>query len=331
MKKLADQQRRPRPLPRGAERGRRLRRERQPRLALDRLAGAAAPDGDRRPLGELRRHRRAGRPPADRVHPRPQRPVAELAREHPALRPEPAGGGDGPARASACPRSRASGSRSSSTAGWSPSCASGSSWRPPCWWATRWAASWPPRWRSRAPEIVERLMLLSSAGVSQMDVAKTPGAGRGQGGGPAGHQQRGPDAHDRPPAQAAPLGDEPRVPPSQPDQARPDVRGPDEGRRQARLRGRAARLPRVRLPRAPAGDRLPHDRRVGREGHDHPGARRRQVRVADPGRAEGDLRGHRPRADARAPAQLQRLPGGVPRPTRSRRASWRGVDAETAA
>ncbi len=31
------------------------------------------------------------------------------------------------------------------------------------------------------PEIVERLMLLSSAGVSQMDVAKTPGAGRREG------------------------------------------------------------------------------------------------------------------------------------------------------
>ena len=30
------------------------------------------------------------------------------------------------------------------------------------------------------PEIVERLMLLASAGVSQMDVAKRPGDGRGQ-------------------------------------------------------------------------------------------------------------------------------------------------------
>ncbi len=109
----------------------------------------------------------------------------------------------------------------------------------------------------RPPEIVERLMLLASAGVSQMDVAKRPVLAMAKAAGLLATEQRRADA--RRPRGGRKLRHWAMAwwPPPQPDEARHDVRGPDEGRRQARLRGGAARLPGVRLPRAPAGDRLP--------------------------------------------------------------------------
>ena len=64
------------------------------------------------------------------------------------------------------------------------------------------------------------------------------------------------------------------------------------------------RLPEIRLPDA---DRL------GRAGLDHPGPRRRRVRAPDPGQPQGRHGGHRPRADGRAPAGVQRRAGGLPR------------------
>ena len=93
------------------------------------------------------------------------------------------------------------------------------------------------------PEIVERLMLLSSAGVSQMDVAKRPvmAAAKAAALLATSNVAQMKLVARRPKARHWVL--EPGGPPPQPAQARPDVRGDDEGRQQARLRGRPARLP----------------------------------------------------------------------------------------
>ncbi len=50
------------------------------------------------------------------------------------------------------------------------------------------------------PELVERLMLVSAAGVSQMDMASTPGHGRHEGHRPGHRDERGPAARRGPPA-----------------------------------------------------------------------------------------------------------------------------------
>ena len=68
----------------------------------------------------------------------------------------------------------------------------------------------------------------------------------------------------------------------EPARSGPGLRGDDEGRGQARLRRRPARLPRLRLPRAAARDRLPDAGRVGRERRGPARGRRRGVRAPDP-------------------------------------------------
>src|SRR5215207_2306514 len=58
--------------------------------------------------------------------------------------------------------------------------------------------------------------------------------------------------------------------------------------------------------------RLPHPDRLGRGGLGHLRARRERVRAADIGQPQDRYEGHRPRADAGARAGLQRSPHGVP-------------------
>ena len=88
----------------------------------------------------------------------------------------------------------------------------------------------------KRPELVERLMLISAAGVSQMDMAKRPGHGRDQGRRPGHRDERGPATCRGPPAPQPPLGAAARGPPPHPAGGRLRIRGADEGHRQARLR-----------------------------------------------------------------------------------------------
>ena len=84
-------------------------------------------------------------------------------------------------------------------------------------------------------------------------------------------------------------------------------------RGQARLRRGARRDDRLPDPRPPRRDRLPGARRLGRARPARPAARRRRVRMAHPGRAQGRLRGHRASRDARASRPLQRRSARLPR------------------
>ena len=173
-----------------------------------------------------------------------------------------------------------------------------------------------------APEAVERLMLVSAAGISQhvVPVDRALRVGKIMALSDARLDRPAPPPHGA--SRAAPLDPQHGRPP--PDAAAPGhrLRGPRQGLRQAGLRRRARRLHRLRLPRQPAGDRLPDRSSSGAGGRrDHPGRRRRHLRRADPGLAQADLRGHRPRRDGRAPGRVQRRAARVPAATRRARTS----------
>ena len=96
--------------------------------------------------------------------------IPHFARSHRVLALDLPGFGPRP-----CPTGR---SRSPPTAGCCSTSATSSASATASWSATRWAASSPPRRRSRSPSRFEKLVLVSAAGVSQR--AAAPGAHRGR-------------------------------------------------------------------------------------------------------------------------------------------------------
>ena len=113
--------------------------------------------------------------PADRLHPRPRRLLAELAREHPPRRARSRrvialdlpgfGLSEMPRDEISIPGYGRMVDRSATGSGSARS----------CWSATRWAASSPRRWRSGARSAVERLVLVSAAGITSAS-STAPGA-----------------------------------------------------------------------------------------------------------------------------------------------------------
>ena len=291
------------------ERGRRLRRDRPARLARRstgprtstrwRSTGSRVNYVD---IGE-RRHR-----PADRVRPRPRRPVAELAREHPAVRPGAARGGDRPARLrllrDASPRQI---SDRAATGGWWPSCAGGSDLAPAVLVGNSMGGFVAAEVPIRTPE-TRRAPDAGGLGRAsrRWTCAEAPGAGHGEGGGPAGHRQRRADARAPPCGRACVTG-RCRWWPAIPAGSRPTrlfegmMKGADKPGFEPALRANLDydfrdRLPEIGCPMLVVW---------GEKDMIIPVSRRRHLRRAHPGRTQGRDGGHGPRADggaARAPS-----------------------------
>ena len=298
----------------------------QPDWRGDRLDRPPAPHPRRGRRGQLRGHRLRRRAP-DRVHPRPRRPVAELAREHPPLRPGPARDRARPARLRPVADARREDHRSSSTAAWSPTCATQLGLGPCVVVGNSMGGYIASELAIKRPELVERLMLVSAAGVSQMDVAKRPvmAVTKAVGLVTAMSVAQLPAVARRPRSRHWAL----LLVARHPSRLAADfayeglMKGTGKPGFVDAMRG----LPGVRPARQPAQHRLPHPGRLGRQGHDHPGRGRRQVHRADQGLAQADHGGHRPRVDGRAAGHLQRPPAGVPGLRRSPRASSRASSA----
>ena len=108
------------------------------------------------------------------------------------------------------------------------------------------------------PDVVERLLLVSAAGISQTDLARSPVARRRQGLRAARRPRTSRSCASSPRRpRLRPLDPVARRPPPEPPARRRAARGADEGHRQARLRAGPAGLRRLRLPRPAAADRLP--------------------------------------------------------------------------
>ena len=238
-----------------AKRTRRLRHHGQPDWRDDRLAGAPAPDRDRRHAGQLRRHR-LGRPASrscsctasaasGRTGSRTSRALAQerrvIALDLPGfgLTPMPRDqitiSGYGRCVNALCEKLGPRPGRhvGNSMGGFV---------------AAEVAIQFPER--------VDQLVLVSAAGDRERRRRED-----------AGHHRRARDAGvahrtvrarcDRSiaaPADARATRARARGPPPEPAQGRPRLRGLLQGRRQARLPGRAARQPQLRLPRPPARD-----------------------------------------------------------------------------
>ncbi|TMK26533.1 MAG: alpha/beta fold hydrolase [Actinobacteria bacterium] len=154
------------------------------------------------------------------------------------------------------------------------------------------------------PQRVERLVLVSAAGLSTASRGEDNRRQRGVGG----LEVRA----GRPAPSAARGHHEPRCAPSRPPAGRARG-GAGSRRRKARVHTGAAGADRLRRARSAARGRLPHADRMGRARPPDHGPRRRRLRGVDPGLAQGHLRGHRPRGDARAPRGVQRAAREVPR------------------
>ena len=264
-------------------------------LARGRLARAPA----------LRRGRRAHRSTtstsarataaARGVRPRPRRLLAELAREHPADRAGAARDRPRPARLRRTRRCRARRSRSPASG------ARSTSWRPARprpggrGRATRWAASPAPRWRSSSRAASSGSCCVSAAGISTTDLRREPvlAVARVLAGVTA-RTAALRRASGRAPAHAAPGAERGRAPPEP--RCKPDIACElMQRRRLAGLRARARGAHELRLPRPAARDRLPTLIVWGAKDALVP------VRDADeferliPERAQGGVRGHRPR------------------------------------
>ena len=245
--------------------------------------------------------------------------MAELAGEHPALRAHAPRDRARPARASASPpmparedhdpRLRAARRRAAGRARHRAARSSS---------ATRWAASSPPSSRSSSPTRVEQLVLVSRRPGSRSSTSATSrvarraarAAGRPSlivgGGCAATRSTRSPGARGRGDAHAA-------------RRAIPDRLPAPLIAEQVRGSGKPGFIDALdALTDYPIRDRLgeiacptlivwgTNDRLV-------PVARRRRVRAADPGLAQGRLRRHRAHGDARAPGAFNARRRGVPR------------------
>ena len=279
--------------------------------------------------GQLRRD---GRRPAARVRPRAGGLLAELAREHPPLRPQPSRDRDRPARlrrvrAAARGHQHARATAASWTRSWARSASSA-----PRSSATRWAASSRPRSAISHPSRVEKLVLVSAAGVMTVRTAR---AGCGASGSPAPFEL-GPRACSR---GAQSLVRRRRLRklmlygivrhPG----AAPAGAGATRSRAAAASPASSMRSRRSSTTTSATACRRSSGPTLivwGRNDRIVPVGGAYRVRAADPGLAQGDLRGHRPRADDRAPGAVQpaarrvprRVAGGQPG-TRSSTASWR--------
>src|SRR5829696_4709415 len=305
-------------------RGQRLWRDGHPRLARDRLGAAAQQRRRRRHAHELRR-RRLGRRGARRARARPGRSVAELAREHPAAGAGPARRRDGPARLR--PDAGAGGRRGNQHHALRPL-------RERPVRQARARHGEPRReldgrlHRGRGGDPVPGARRAARARVRGRNLERADAPGADPDHRPRRHRNR--DEQRRPPSAAggapghAPHVAGARGPPPATPQAGPRLRGFLQGRGQAGLRRRAPRVARVRLPRPAARGEGADADRLGREGLDHPGARRRRVRAPDRRQPQGRHDGHRPRPDGRAPPGVQRRADGVPRRVRLRRAEGAG-------
>ena len=256
-----------------------------------------------------------------RLRPRPLGPVAELAREHSASRREPPRRGTRPARDghSEMPPERIS-IQGYARDGHRAARAPHSSGSPGRQLDGRVRAS---EVTIRRPQLVERLVLVSAAGITTANLYRSPAAllARVLGVGMA--RGRRPVPRPRPPAAQPPSGARARrAPPVQaPSGLR--LRGAHLRRRQNRVPAGAPRLPRLRLPRPRPRHHLPDAHRLGRGRHGPPGQGRARVRAAPAGLAQDRPEGHGPHPDGRAARHLQRR---APRsssaaPRRSRRPS----------
>ena len=128
----------------------------------------------------------------------------------------------------------------------------------------------------RFPPRVERLVLVSAAGITTTNLYRSARASRSAAPPPRSWPTPRPaTARRRAPAVGRPLAlSLVARHPSRLD-AGPRVGGDDQGRGQAGIQRRPARLPGVRLPRAAARDRLPDADRVGRERRRAPRGRTR--------------------------------------------------------